>query len=119
MIAELVHNECKGIKSTRSCHNFIQCFDIGLSVLRRNTIHFTHGNRPIIAAILFLSLNKQHDIQIYGDVRYGSTSSRHSTNEDEVSNSSSKALGMMGEGIRLSGQKNVTKGKEFHTRTKN
>jgi len=119
MITELVNNECKGIKGTRSWHYFSQWFDIGLSVLRRNMLHFTQGNRSIIAAILFLSSNKQHDIQTNGEVRHGSTSSRHSTNEDEVSSSSSKALEIMREAIRLSGQKNVTKGKEFHTRTKN
>jgi hypothetical protein len=82
-------------------------------------IHFIQGKRFVIAAILFLSLNKQQDIQTYGEGRHGSTSSLHNINEDEVSNLSSKALEMMGEGIRLSEQKNVTKGKEFHTRTKN
>ena len=81
-------------------------------------IHFTQGNRSVIAAILFLILNTQHNIQTYGELRHGSTSSRHSTNEGEVSTSRSKAIEMVGNGIRHSGQKNVTKGKGFRTRTK-
>jgi len=119
MIAELVNKECKGIKSMRSWHYFSQCFDIGLSVLRRNMIQFTQGNRSVIPAILFLSLSKQHNIQTYDEVRHGSTRSRHSTNEDEVSTSRSKALEIMAEWILLRGQKNATKRKEFHIRTKN
>lgn len=39
MTAELVKNECKGIKSTRSWNYFSQCFDIAISLLRRNMIH--------------------------------------------------------------------------------
>lgn len=81
-------------------------------------IHFTQSNRSVIPAILFLSLSKQHNIQTCGEVRHGSTRSRHSTNEDEVSTSRSKALEIVGETILLSGQKNVTKRKEFLIRTK-
>jgi hypothetical protein len=51
-------------------------------------LHFTQGNRSV-AAILCLSLNKQQDIQIYGEVGHDSTSSRQNTNEDEVPTSRS------------------------------
>jgi len=95
MIAQLVNKESKGIKSERSWHYFSQCSDIGLSVLRRNMIHFTQ----VSPAILFLSLSKQHNIQTYGEVRHGSTRSRHSNNEVEASTSRSKALEIIGEWI--------------------